>query len=185
LIPPRTWNFGVTDIGAAYFSKNGLAFDTAIFAAKDHKDTTAPLVFSLYSGLGGNINGNTLLARISLPASDFNQNYSDGEDNRFKFTPKMLTKGYYSVTLTTTAPNNSTQDYFLKQGTLSLQNLDGVDFSADYWLKDKGTGNATGTFNGSGSIDNIHLDVAAPEPSTLFAMIIFSGVILVGGLKKK
>jgi len=40
---PRAWNFGVTEKGAAYFTANGLSFDSALFDAKLHKDTTAPL----------------------------------------------------------------------------------------------------------------------------------------------
>jgi uncharacterized membrane protein YgcG len=151
---PRAWNFGITQAGANYFSAHGIPFDSAMFDAKVHKDTEAPLVFSLYSGLGGNINGNTLLSRVSIDASKFDQKYEDGGANIFTFTPKVLGMGYYSATLTSTAPDKATEDYFLKQGKLALKNADGTAMDSSYWLQDNGTGDATGTFNGSGNLNN-------------------------------
>jgi len=193
---PRAWNFGVTSAGASYFSTNGISFDSALFDAKVHKDTSAPLVFSLYSGLGGNINGNTLLTSISVPASQFNQQYLGGAGKLFTFAPETLGTGYYSVTLTSTAPDHATEDYFLKQGTLSLQNSDGSTVNSAYWLQDQGTGNATGTFNGTGSLGGGGSGgsggagggaaggiALAPEPGTWAGMAVlslftFSGSVL-------
>lgn len=151
---PRTWNFGVTSVGAAYFAESGLSFDTALFDAKDHKDTTAPLVFTLWSGLGGNATGNTALATVTVPASQFNQQYSGGAGKLFTFSPLILDAGYYSVTLTSTAPNDATQDYFLKQGLLTLEDSSGNALSSSLWVQDQSVGNATTTFNGPGLVSD-------------------------------
>lgn len=177
----RAWNFGITDVGAAYFSANGLAFNSALFDAKIHKDTTAPLVFSLYSGLGGNVNGNTLLTSVSIPASEFDNKYSGGD--LFSFVPKTLGMGYYSVTLTTTAPNASTKDYFLKQGVLTLRDDKLNALNSAYWLQDQGVGNATSAFNGTGSLSS---GVAmAPEASSVFAMVAIAGLSFGGALVRR
>ena len=171
---PRTWNFGVTAAGAAYFTANGFTFDTALFDAKLHQDTTAPLVFSLYSGLGGNLAGNTLLRSLSVPALEFNQQYGGGAGSLFSYTPALFTMGYYSVTLTSAAPDRATQDYFLKQGKLTLETANGTPLNSAYWVQDQGTGNATGTFNGSGNLEGGGGSgggiVLAPEPGTWVGM---------------
>jgi hypothetical protein len=168
---PRAWNFGITQTGADYFSANGISFDSALFDAKVHNDTAAPIVFSVYSGLGGDVNGNSLLASVSVPASEFNQQYLGGSGNLFTFAPQTFTRGYYSATLTSTAPDQATQDYFLKQGKLVLMNADQTPLDSSYWLQDQGTGHATSTFDGSGSLggggSNGGGGVAAvPETST-------------------
>ena len=175
---PRAWNFGVTSVGAAYFSVNGITFDSALFNAKDHKGTTAPLVFTLYSGLGGNVAGNTVLATLSVPASQFNQQYSGGMGSLFTFAPQLLTTGYYSVTLTTTAPNKSTEDYFLKQGKLTLLDANKQALDSSFWLQDQGVGNATAIFNGSGSLYNDVPSTLAPEVNPAWAMAILGAASL-------
>lgn len=149
---PRAWNFGITQTGADYFSTNGFTFDSALFDAKLHKDTTAPLVFSIYSGLGGNVNGNSLMASVSVPYTEFNQQYLGGAGKMFTFAPQTFTMGYYSATLTSAAPDVATQDYFLKQGKLVLMNADQTLLDSSFWLQDQGTGGATSSFNGSGSL---------------------------------
>ncbi|MCX6967428.1 MAG: hypothetical protein NTZ46_06525 [Verrucomicrobia bacterium] len=204
---PRAWNFGVTQAGADYLVANGITFDSALFDAKLHKDTTAPLVFSIYSGLGGNVNGNQLLASVSAPASEFNQQYLGGQGKLFLFDPQTFTEGYYSVTLTSTAPDKATQDYFLKQGKMVLENADGTAWGSSYWLQDSGTGNAGATFNGtpiSGGGDGtgiIHHAgdgsggggafgggggiALAPEPSSMLGMAAFAGISLGGALVRR
>jgi hypothetical protein len=188
---PRVWNFGVTEAGAAYFQKNGITFDTAIFDAKVFQNTTEPIVFTLYSGLGGKVAGNTVLASVSKPASDFNQQYTGGA-SVFKITPEVFTMGYYSVTLTTTAPDKTNQEYFLKDGTLSLltKTASGTysTLASNYWLKDNSVGNATSTFNGTGSLtDNGGGAVigVAPEPSTVLALIAITGVSFGGSFLRR
>ena len=178
---PRAWNFGVTAAGASYFSANGISFDSALFDAKVHNDTSAPLVFSLYSGLGGKVNGNTLLTSVSVPASQFDQQYLGGAGRLFTFAPETLGMGYYSVTLTSTAPDHATQDYFLKQGKLALENSNGTVLDSAYWLQDQGTGDATGTFNGAGVLGGGGSGggagggvALAPEPSTWAGMAALS-----------
>ena len=175
----RVWNFGVTSKGADYFAANGLTFDSALFAAKDHKETTAPLVFTLYSGLGGNVKGNTALATFSMPSSAFNQQYASGAGSLFTFNPQLFTKGYYSVTLTSTADNDSTEDYFLKQGKLSLLNSNDTPLASDLWLQDLGTGNAGAVFRGTGTLDNSD-STLAPEPNALWVMAIVTGLSIGG-----
>ncbi len=176
---PRAWNFGITSVGAAYFSANGITFDSALFDAKIHNDTTAPLVFTLYSGLGGNVKGNTVLATVSMPASSFNQQYTGGVGSLFTFNPQLFTTGYYSVALTTAAPDTSTQDYFLKQGTLELLNSDKTVLNSSFWLQDQGTGNATTVFNGTGSLGGYAL---APEPNAAWAAALVTGLSFGGSL---
>ena len=177
---PRVWNFGVTAAGADYFTKNGLFFDSALFDAKIHKNTTAPLVFTIYSGLGGNVNGNTVLTRLSVRSSEFDQRYSGGLGETFEFKPKLFSMGYYSVTLTSVAPDNSTTDYFLKQGKLTLLNSHETPLDSLYWLQDQGTGNATSTFNGTGSLSGETSITLAPEVSTVWAMALMAGMSLWG-----
>lgn len=168
---PRAWNFGITQTGAEYFSANGITFDSALFDAKLHKDTIDPLVFSIYSGLGGNVNGNSVLASVSVPSSEFNQQYLGGNGKLFAFAPQTFTMGYYSATLTSNAPDQATQDYFLKQGKLVLMNADQTPLASSYWLQDEGTGNATsnpppGSLGGGGSGGGGGGVVAVPETST-------------------
>jgi len=183
---PRVWNFGVTSAGAEYFSENGITFDSALFDAKDHNNTTAPLVFTLYSGLGGNVNGNTVLTTLSMPSSMFNQQYSGGAGSLFTFTPQLFTTGYYSVTLTSTAPDSSTQDYFLKQGTLALLNADRTVLNSSFWLQDQGTGNATSVFNGVGSLGGSGGTVVlAPEVNPAWAMFLVAGLSFGGSFLRR
>ena len=151
---PRTWNFGVTSVGAAYFASNGLSFDSALFNAKDHQGTTAPLVFTLWSGLGGNVSGNTALASVTVPADQFNQQYAGGAGKLFTFSPLILSTGYYSVTLTSAAPDDATKDYFLKQGLLTLEDSNGNALASSLWVQDQGVGNATTSFNGTGLVSD-------------------------------
>jgi hypothetical protein len=176
---PRVWNFGITELGAAYFNENGLSFDSALFAAKIHKNTVEPLVFTLYSGLGGNVAGNTVLATVTVPSTEFATQYSGGGDT-FSFSSLMLTTGYYSVTLTTAAPDKSTEDYFLKQSTLSVLNSDGTALDSSYWLQDQGTGNATSTFNGTGTLYNGASVALVPEVNAAWAMSVL-GLLSFGG----
>lgn len=184
---PRAWNFGVTQAGADYLKSTGITFDTAMFAAKKHEGTTAPLVFSLYSGLGGNVNGNKLIASVSISSGQFDNQYQDGSENLFKIAPQTFTVGYYSVTLTSTAPDKATQDYFLKEGKLVLQDTKNVALNSSYWLQDDSTGNATTTFNGVGNLGGgITPQVAlVPEASTTFALLAITGISMSGSLLRR
>lgn len=182
----RAWNFGITTAGATYFAENGLTFDSALFDAKIHKSTVEPLVFTLYSGLGGNMNGNSVLARLSVPSSEFNQQYSGGLGSLFGFSPQLFTTGYYSVTLTSVAADKSTTDYFLKQGKLELLNSDQTPLDSRYWLQDQGTGNATSAFNGTGSLTGDTGGVAmAPEVNTAWAIALLVGLSFGGSFLRR
>lgn len=172
---PRVWNFGITSVGAAYFAKNGLTFDSALFDAKDHKNTADPLVFTLYSGLGGKVNGNAVLATVSVPSSEFNQQYSGGLGKLFSYIPQTLGMGYYSVTLMTAAPNSATQEYFLKQGKLTLLDENQKALDSSLWIQDQSVGNATALFNGTGSLSNDPIALV-PEPNVVWALGILIGI---------
>ena len=180
---PRAWNFGITSAGAAYFQAQGITFDSALFDAKDHNDTTAPLVFSLYSGLGGNVAGNRLITSLTVPSTQFNNQYLGGKGRLFTFTPEMLTAGYYSVTLTSTAPNKATEDYFLKEGKLTLLESNNLTtLNSSYWVQDNGTGNATSVFNGNSNLEVGQVAVLAPEPPPVTGMLVIAGLALGGVL---
>ena len=182
----RVWNFGVTSAGASYFAANGLTFDSALFAAKDHKETTEPLVFTLYSGLGGKVKGNTVLATFSMPSSAFSQQYAGGLGSLFTFNPQLFTKGYYSVTLTSAADNDSTEDYFLKQGKLTLLDSNDSPLASSLWLQDLGTGNATAVFQGTGTLDSVTSGVAlAPEPHAFWAVAIITVLSATGSFLRR
>ncbi|MCX6967682.1 MAG: PEP-CTERM sorting domain-containing protein [Verrucomicrobia bacterium] len=189
---PRVWNFGITEAGATYFQQNGITFDSALFAAKDFSGTTYPLVFTLYSGLGGNVNGNTALLSISHPATSFNEQYGGGPGSLYTFVPKSFTTGYYSVTLTTGAPDQSNKEYFLKDGKLTLlTEVATGSYSAinsAYWLQDQSVGNATTSFNGTGSLyggDGGSTLGVAPEPSATLALIAITGVSFGGSFLRR
>lgn len=184
---PRAWNFGITQAGADYFSANGFTFDSALFDAKLHKDTVEPLVFSIYSGLGGNVNGNTLMASVSVPSTEFNQQYLGGNGKLFTFAPQNFTMGYYSATLTSAAPDVATEDYFLKQGKLVLMNQDQTLLDSSFWLQDSGTGNAGttpppgdlggGGSGGSGGGSGGSGVAAVPETSTWVMGLLAIGAV--------
>lgn len=179
---PRIWNFGITELGAAYFNKNGLSFDSALFAAKTHKNTVEPLVFTLYSGLGGDVKGNTVLATVTVTPEEFSTKFAGGVDT-FDFSSLMLTTGYYSVMLTTKASNKANENYFLKQSTMTVLNSDGTALNSSYWLQDQGTGNATTTFNGTGTLYNGDTTggvALVPEVNTAWAIALL-GLLSFGG----
>ena len=183
----RAWNFGVTSAGAAYLAQNGLTFDSALFDAKIHKDTVAPLVFTLYSGLGGNVNGNTVLAQVSVPSSEFNQQYTGGLGDLVLFKPQLFTKGYYSVTLTSTAADKATTEYVLKQGKLELLNSNQTPLDSLYWLQDQGVGHATSTFNGNGSLggDTGGGVALVPEVNAAWAISLLVGLSFGGSFLRR
>ena len=91
--------------------------------------------------------------------------FAEGLGRLFTFDEQTFTMGYYSVTLTSTAPDQAIQDYFLKQGRLVLMNAGETLLDSSYWLQDQGTGDATSTFNGPGSLDGGSV-AAVPETST-------------------
>ena len=170
---PRAWNFGITTAGAAYFSANGITFDTAIFDAKIHSGATDPLVFTLYSGLGGNQPGNTVLATVTHAANTFNNQYGGTAASTFDFTGLSLTTGYYSVTLTSSASSDPNSEYFLKQGMLALENSNGTTLNSSFWLQAKGTGNATSTL------------ALVPEPNAAWAAALIAGVSIGGSFLRR
>jgi hypothetical protein len=181
---PRAWNFGVTAAGASYFAANGVTFDSALFDAKIHNNTVAPLVFTLYSGLGGNVNGNSVLTTLSVPSSQFNQQYAGGLGKLFTFQPQSFTEGYYSVTLTSVAEDKATTEYFLKQGKLALLNSDKTVLDSSYWVQDQGNGNATSAFNGSENLNGGGIAMA-PEVNTSWAIALLIGLSFGGALLRR
>ena len=93
--------------------------------------------------------------------------------------------GYYSATLTSTAPDQATQDYFLKQGKLVLMNADLTPLASSYWLQDSGTGNAStnpppGSLGGGGSGGGSGAGgaVAVPETNTWVMGLLALGTVV-------
>lgn len=105
---PRVWNFKLL---------SSLDVSRGLFGLNDGQGTTESISFKIFSGLGGNLAGNTQLASVSLGAGQVDGFFATLE--QFSFTTLTLTPGDYSVTLTTAAlPGNDS--YFLKSGRVTL-----------------------------------------------------------------
>jgi MYXO-CTERM domain-containing protein len=161
---PRTWNFAI---------KEGYSFTVgrSLFGLNDGNQTSEPIIFSVWQGLGGNQPANTLLTTVSLTPAQVDGFYTTLEE--FSFVPLTLTAGYYSVTLTSIAPDSpANKHYFLKSGRAVLMvdnaNVDGstdttlastaVTLGYEFWDQDSSTdGTATTTFQ----------PAPVPEPSSV------------------
>lgn len=163
---PRIWNFA---INTGY----SVTVDRALFGLNDAVNTTASITCTIWQGLGGPVEGNEIVATISLAPQQVDNFYSTQEE--FYFGPVNLVAGFYSVSLTTTAQTGATTSYFLKNGSLVLKLDDGSGdaLSSDYWTQDANNdGTADTTFNG----DSLS-STPVPEPTML--ALVASSVFLV------
>ncbi|MCX6840566.1 MAG: cadherin domain-containing protein, partial [Verrucomicrobia bacterium] len=136
----RTWNFRIS-AGAGGVVK----IDRALFGLNKGNNAVADITFKIYSGLGGDQAGNTVLRQATLTSLQVDNFFTTQEV--FAFEELTLTPGDYSATLTTTAASGNTA-YALKNGKISLYDASGyVDanstvLSSFYWVQDS---NDTGT----------------------------------------
>lgn len=149
---PRTWNFEVLD------TTGSIRVNRSLFGLNDGVNTVASIVFTIYSGLGGNRPGNVVLRQATLTADQVDNKYTTME--QFGFSEITFGPGKYSATLTSEA-NSGNQSYFLKMGKLGLYVDDGTSspavnsstmLSSSLWVQDS---NSTGT--------------AVPEPHALLS----------------
>lgn len=135
----RTYNFGITTAGA----DTGVTITTLEVNLKggNAASNVQPVTVEIWSGLGGT---GTLLTSVSLAA---NQLTSQFEFKTLTLsTPLVLTPGGYSVKMVTT----NTNDYYLKNGTLTLKGATGATLSNTLWVQDSNTdGSATSTLSSS------------------------------------
>jgi hypothetical protein len=139
----RTWNFRMTA------SAGGVVkIDRALFALSKGVNATADMTFKLYSGLGGDQAGNTVLREATLTSLQVDTSLTTQEV--FAFEELTLTPGDYSATLTTTAPAGDTA-YELKNGKMAIYDASGyVDptstvLSSFYWVQDSNDSGSAGT----------------------------------------
>lgn len=173
----RVWNFGITQAGADFFSTNGITFDAALFDAKRGSQTLEenPLVFTVYRGLGGAVNGNAVVATVSEPKSKFDNSYLGGDI--FYWTPgSQLSTGYYSVTLSSTTPSGGNTEYFLKSGKVVLKDQNQVALDSSFWVQDQSLGTATAVFSGTTALPA----TPVPEPSQVALMLLGVGTVFFG-----
>lgn len=134
----RTYNFGITTAGA----DSSLTISTLEVNLKggNTQSNVAPVVVEIWSGLGGT---GTLLSSVTLAASSLSSQFE------YKVltlsTPLVLQSGGYSVRMTTTNANN----YFLKDGTLTLKGGGGATLSNTLWVQDNNTDGTAGSTLGS------------------------------------
>lgn len=135
----RTYNFGITTAGA----DTGVTITTLEVNLKggNAASNVQPVTVEIWSGLGGT---GTLLTSVSLAA---NQLTSQFEFKTLTLsTPLVLTSGGYSVKMVTTNAN----DYYLKNGTLTLKGANDATLSNTLWVQDSNSdGTATNTLSSS------------------------------------
>ena len=158
---PRVWNFKIASSGTT------LTVNRALFGLNDGgNQTTENIIFSLYSGLGGNQDpNNTLLRSVTLTPAGVDGFFNTMEE--FSFSAFTFTAGDYSAMLTSIEPAGN-GSYMLKLGKLTLYEDNGGAFdpssgtvlSSTLWVQDP---NATGT-------------AAVPEPSAAWLLLTGLGV---------
>ncbi|MGA0845922.1 MAG: hypothetical protein ACO3RV_05215 [Luteolibacter sp.] len=148
----RTWNFAIK---AGY----SITVGRASFGLNAGNKTVEDITFKVWSGLGGDVAGNSLLTTVSLAPAMVDNSFSTLEN--FDFAPLPLAAGYYSVTLSTNAATGN-QSYYLKSGraVLKIDDDSGLVLGSDYWLQDANDdGTATVVFS------------PIPEPTSLLFLL--------------
>lgn len=155
---PITYNFGVTEAGAAA----GLSAVQFAFRVDRGTQVTSPVIFNLYNGLGGT---GTSIASTTVSATT----YPQAGGNRVPATlapPVTLAAGVYSVQLTTAAAGSGANNYTWKDGPLRLTSTSSVNLSAFFYIEDN---NSTGT---AGTTLNAASPVLA-QPSLEYQTVVF------------
>jgi fibronectin-binding autotransporter adhesin len=133
---PITYNFGVTPIG----ENAGLIAIQFDFTALRGQSATAPVVFTIYDGLGGT---GTAQATQSIPASSFRTAFNSATS--VLTTPLPLESGYYSLKVTTAATGSGADTYQWKDGVLKLTNTSSTPLTSYFYVEDSNTNGTAGT----------------------------------------
>lgn len=149
---PRTWNFAIK---AGY----SITVGRASFGLNAGNKTIEDITFKVWSGLGGDVSGNSLLTTVSLAPALVDNSFNTLEN--FDFAPLVLAAGNYSITLNSdAAPGN--ESYYLKSGraVLKMSDESGLVLGSKYWLQDANDdGTATTVFS------------PIPEPTSLLLLL--------------
>lgn len=150
---PITYNFGVTVAGGTA-NLQGVQF---AFYVDRGQNTTAPVVFNLYNGLGGRTGTNaTTGTNQSLGITTVSAtNYpTAGSNNVFASltAPILLSAGEYSVQLTTTA-SGANKTYAWRPGPLQLTSTTGANLNNFLYVEDTDqSGTAGNTLNAANPV---------------------------------
>ena len=145
----RTWNFRISAAAGG-----AVKIDRALFGLNKGNNAVADITFKIYSGLGGDQAGNTVLRQATLTSLQVDNFFTTQEV--FAFEELTLTPGDYSATLTTAAASGNTA-YALKNGKISLYDASGyvnansTVLSSFYWVQDS---NDTGTAGTSFAVNS-------------------------------
>jgi hypothetical protein len=133
---PITYNFGVTEAGAAA----GLSAIQFRFTALRGNNATAPVIFTIYDGLGATGN---VIATTSIPAASFGASFVTVDSTLS--SPVALPAGAFSIQLTTTSSGIGADTWRWKDGPLRLLSSSGNDLGRFLYVEDSNTTGTAGT----------------------------------------
>lgn len=133
---PITYNFGVTDAGAAA----GLSAIQFRFTANRGNNATAPVIFTIYDGLGATGN---VIATTSIPATAFGASFVTVDSTLS--APVTLPAGAFSIQLTTDSAGSGADTWLWKDGPLRLLSSSGTDLGRFLYVGDSNTTGTAGT----------------------------------------
>jgi hypothetical protein len=133
----RTWNFAITTAG----SYSNMSFSEAVVSLKRVSQTTDPIVMTIYGGFGGIAGGGTVLARVTIPATNISQNSYD--PLQIDFGPIVFSKGGYSIQFVSSTPQN--KGYSMKIEKLYLTDGNTNALPGFLWIQDNNTDGTAGT----------------------------------------
>lgn len=134
---PLRYNFGVTQQGG----DAGLSAVQIDFTVDRGQQTTDPVIFTVYDGLGGTLGTGSAVSTTSVPAATFSS-ASFNPATVAITTPLALSSGYYSLEITTASVGSSNDKYQIKDGVLRLTNTARTSLSGLLFVEDS---NTTGT----------------------------------------
>lgn len=137
---PKTYNWGITTLGGS----QSLIFTNIGIYMNRGPQTATNFQVTIYRGLGGPTNGNTILTNYSISETNINQ----GNTTLFNLllnNPILLSNGNYSLQLSSTADTGNT-GFGVRQGTLNLFDSNGTTpLPTALWVADTNTTGSAGT----------------------------------------
>ena len=134
------YNFGVTEQGGSA----GLSAVQVDFTVDRGQQTTDPVVFTVYDGLGGSLGTGSVVSTTSVPAATFSA-ASFNPATVLLAAPLSLASGYYSLEITTNSPGTSNDKYQIKDGVFRLTDTTGSALSGLYFVEDSNSTGSAGT----------------------------------------